>query len=123
MKLIYFLLLVPLIVHADEIQCDFFTASTKQFCTPLGGIKLDVPLVKQKRSLSCEAAALASALNYFGIDVTEERIIDQMPFDKTKKKDDVWGDPDSGFVGDIDGRSILSGYGIYWKPIAKLSSE
>lgn len=123
MKFIYLLVLLPFIIQANELECGFFTADTNQFCTPLGGIKLDVPLVKQKRPLSCEAAALTSALNYFGIDITEEKIIDQMPFDKTIKSNDVWGDPDTGFVGDIDGRSIESGYGIYWRAIAKLSSD
>lgn len=123
MKLIYFCLLFSFSIHANEIQCDFFSVNSNQFCTPFGGIKLDVPLAKQKRPLSCEAAALTSALNYLGAVVTEEVIIDKMPFDKTPKGENTWGDPDIGFVGDIDGRSILSGYGIYWKPVARLSSE
>lgn len=122
MKLIYLVLLVTFTVSASEIQCDIYTVNNDSACTPFGGVKLDVPLVKQKRPLSCEAAALTSALNYFGANVTEEKIINQMPFDKTVKSADIWGDPDSGFVGDIDGRSIKSGYGIYWKPVAKLSS-
>ena len=123
MKLIYLLVLLSYSAHASEIQCDFFSINTNQSCTPFGGIKLDVPLAKQKRALSCEAAALTSALNYFGVNVSEEQIIKKMPFDKTAKGSETWGDPDLGFVGDIDGRSIISGYGIYWKPVARLSSE
>lgn len=123
MKLIYLLALFSFSIHANEIQCDFFAVNTDQSCTPFGGIRLDVPMAKQKRPLSCEAAALTSVLNYFGADTTEEKIIEQMPFDKTLKTEGVWGDPDLGFVGDIDGRSITSGYGIYWRPIAKLSSQ
>jgi uncharacterized protein YvpB len=123
MKLIYFLFLFSFSLKANEIQCNLFTLNNNHFCTPFGGVKLDVPLIKQKRPLSCEAAALTSALNYFGVEITEESIIDRMPFDKTEKTNSVWGDPDLGFVGDIDGTSIKSGYGIYWKPLAKLSSQ
>lgn len=123
MKLMYVMALLSFSLHANEIDCDFFSVNTNKICTPFGGMRLDVPLVKQKRPLSCEAAALTSALNYLGVEVTEEKIIEQMPFDKTIKSKNTWGDPDVGFVGDIDGRSILSGYGIYWKPVAKLSSE
>ena len=123
MKLIYVMALFSFSIHASEVQCDFFSVNTNNVCTPFGGMKLDVPLAKQKRALSCEAAALTSALNYLGVKITEEKIIEQMPFDKTAKSKTTWGDPDLGFVGDIDGRSILSGYGIYWKPVAKLSSE
>jgi uncharacterized protein YvpB len=123
MKLIYLLALFSFSIQASDIKCDFFSVNTDQSCTPFGGIKLDVPMQKQKRSLSCEAAALTSALNYFGAGTTEEKVIEKMPFDKTLKTQDVWGDPDFGFVGDINGRSITSGYGIYWKPISRLSSK
>lgn len=123
MKLIYLLALFSYSIYANEIQCDFFLMTTNKMCTPFGGIRLDVPTTKQKRPLSCEAAALTSALNYFGVGITEEAIIDKMPFDKTIKNNNIWGDPDFGFVGDIDGQSITTGYGIYWKPIARLSGK
>ena len=124
MRFIYFLVcFLSSSLYASETQCNFLSVNNPSFCTPLGGIKLDVPLEKQKRSLSCEAAALTSALNFFGMNTSEKEIISKMPFDKTPKKEKMWGDPNIGFVGDIDGRSIESGYGIYWKPVAALASQ
>jgi uncharacterized protein YvpB len=91
--------------------------------TPTGGIKLNITYLHQKYRLSCEAAALATVLNFYNISVSEEDIIKQMPFDKTKKNKKTWGDPEIGFVGDIDGMSLDTGYGIHWIPMAKLASH
>jgi uncharacterized protein YvpB len=75
---------------------------------------------RQEHSLSCEVAALKMALGVFGIDVAEAELIAALPFDSTPKGLGVWGDPQQGFVGDLDGKMFDDGYGVYWQPIARL---
>jgi uncharacterized protein YvpB len=85
--------------------------------------RLDIKYLHQQKELSCEAAALAMVLQYYGVSVDEAEVVRKMPFDLTVHRGDVWGDPDSGFVGDIDGKMAETGYGIYWKPMARLASN
>lgn len=82
--------------------------------------KLPVPYFHQEHSLSCEIACLKMALAYQGASVTERDLLALLPKDSTRKSKDCWGDPDQGFVGDIDGDMGVNGYGVYWKPIAQL---
>lgn len=89
---------------------------------PQPTVKLAVPFHRQEHSLSCEAAALRMALNYKGVGVTESQLLTQLPFDQTPKTGNVWGDPDKGFVGDIDGRMPETGYGVHWGPINDLAN-
>jgi len=85
---------------------------------------MDVQLLtswhRQEHSLSCEIATLKMALQTVGVSVPESELIAQLPFDSTPKGGGVWGDPNKGFVGDIDGQMLVDGYGVYWDPIAKL---
>lgn len=88
--------------------------------------KITVPLefIKQEHSVTCELAALRMALNYFGSDVTEDELIARIPFDSKgpKTPDNIWGDPDRGFVGSVDGSIFLgTGYGVYEEPIRDLA--
>jgi N-acetylmuramoyl-L-alanine amidase len=50
-------------------------------------------------------------------------VIRKMPVDSTPREGDVWGDPDLGFVGDIDGIMGKTGYGIHWKPLARTAEH
>jgi uncharacterized protein YvpB len=77
----------------------------------------------QERELSCEAAALKMVLNFHQIKISEAEIIKKMPIDPTKKLGGVWGDPDVGFVGDIDGKMGETGYGIHWNAFARWASK
>ncbi|MEQ1878465.1 MAG: C39 family peptidase [Bdellovibrionia bacterium] len=86
-------------------------------------VRLPVKFHKQERELSCEAAALVTVLRFHGVQVSEKDVIAKMPFDRTPKKGGVWGDPDVGFVGDIDGVMGETGYGIHWNPIARLAKN
>lgn len=88
-------------------------------------VKLDIPFHHQEHSLSCEVAALKMALNYLGVAVTESELIKNLSFDKTGpiSADNIWGDPEKGFVGSIDGSMPRTGYGVYEIPIANLASE
>ncbi len=78
---------------------------------------------RQQHSLSCEIASLKMALSAFHINVSESEIISKLHFDPTKRSKGVWGDPFTGFVGDIDGVMGVSGYGVYWDPIAEVANE
>lgn len=88
-------------------------------------IKLAVPYHKQEHALSCEVAALLMALKYRDVKVTESQLIEQLPFSDTgsRRQDNTWGDPDIGFVGNIDGRMPNTGYGVYEKPIYELAKK
>ena len=68
-------------------------------------IKLAVAYHRQEHGLSCEVASLLMALNYKGIEVTENELIRQLPVSDPgpRQKDNTWGDPNLGFVGNIDG--------------------
>lgn len=97
--------------------------SGKDLQEPTATVKLAVPVHHQEHRLSCEAAALQMALAFYGIPVKESDLIAQMSFDQTPKSGDVWGDPQLGFVGSIDGQMLDTGYGIYWNPIAHLANH
>lgn len=88
-------------------------------------VRLAVPYHRQEHSLSCEAAALTMVLGYFGERVSEADLIAQLPVADPgpRQPGNVWGDPDAGFVGDIDGRIPNGGYGVYEAPIVELASR
>lgn len=84
--------------------------------------RLPVKYHKQEHSLSCEIASLKMALNGVGIEVEEGELIRRLKFDPTPKTKGVWGNPYTGFVGDIDGKMGKTGYGVYWQPIADVGN-
>jgi len=88
-------------------------------------IFLDVPFYRQEKSLSCEISTLRMALNYYNFGLEEYTLEEQLPFvdpfyfDHTNN---IWGDPQKGFVGSITAsQSRKTGYGVLWKPIAKMA--
>lgn len=85
-------------------------------------VDLNIPLIKQEKNLSCEAASLRMALAYKGLNVSEDELINLIGYDRTGKDGNIWGDPQYGFVGRITGRQVSSGYGVYWRPVAKAAS-
>jgi uncharacterized protein YvpB len=88
-------------------------------------VKLAVPYHHQEHKLSCEIASLLMALKYRGILVTEKELIDQLPISDSgsRKVNNIWGDPNLGFVGNINGRMPNTGYGVYEQPIYDLASK
>jgi hypothetical protein len=86
-------------------------------------VNLDVPQIYQEKSLSCEAASLRMALKYKGVDASEDHLINLIGFDLTPKRGNVWGDPQFGFVGKINGRRMSTGYGVYWLPVLKVAKS
>lgn len=87
-----------------------------------GTMDVQLPTIyhRQEHSLSCEIASLKMALQTVGVDVSESELITLMPFDQTKKGAGKWGDPNEGFVGNINGKMLVDGYGVYWDPIARV---
>lgn len=83
-------------------------------------VDLPVAFHRQEHSLSCEIATLKMALGRYGASVSEDELIALLPFDLTPRRGDVWGNPFEGFVGDIDGTMMGTGYGVYADPIARI---
>lgn len=80
---------------------------------------LPILLDWQDYNLSCEAASLKMALAGKGIFVSETEIMEKIGYDLTSHKGNIWGDPYQMYVGDIDGKMCRTGYGVYWKPVAR----
>lgn len=93
--------------------------TTTNFTTIYTTTEVATPLYYQEHNLSCEAAALRMALAAKGAYTSEQSIIDAVGFDPTPHNGSIWGDPDNAFVGDIDGKQMTEGYGVYWDPIAR----
>lgn len=90
--------------------------------------QLNVPFRKQEHALSCEMASLRSALETVGVKIAESELLKQLPRDATPKKYTsrtafTWGDPNKGFVGNVDGRMPSTGYGVHAPPVADLASR
>lgn len=88
--------------------------------------QLNVPFYRQEHALSCEIAALRMVLAYYGVKVEEEDLLARLPFDTFGPRDtreNIWGDPDEGFVGNIDGKIPDGGYGVYEGPVQKIAAE
>ena len=88
--------------------------------------QIPIPFHPQEHALTCETAALRMALNYYGENVTEDELLEKLSFSTRgpKTNDNIWGDPDLGFVGNIDGSVFKgTGYGVYEEPIKNLAVE
>ncbi|MFA6214959.1 MAG: C39 family peptidase [Patescibacteria group bacterium] len=88
-------------------------------------IRLAVPYHRQEHALSCEVASLLMALQYRGVKITENELIQQLPVSDPgpRQKNNTWGDPNSGFVGNINGTMPDTGYGVYQQPIYDLAAK
>jgi len=99
----------------DTFKNSFFTESYV--------FKLSVPAFLQRYTLSCEAAALRMILAFRGIDENEDSLLAKIGFDTTSKDGNVWGDPHNAFVGDVKGKQMRTGYGVYWEPIERVAKQ
>src|SRR3989338_5575168 len=77
-----------------------YSAQSLQFFGVKPDVALDVPFHKQEHALSCEIATLKMALNYHGQMVAESELLNDLSFDTAapRSSDNVWGNPDKGFV-------------------------
>lgn len=87
-------------------------------------VELPVKFYKQQRNLSCEMASLRSLLSYYGYEVSETDLLASLGVDgPLEMKDGVWGDPQKGFVGNVDGKQKnKTGYGAYWQAAARVGA-
>ena len=88
---------------------------------------LNVPLISQLPELKngCEVTSLSMLLRYKGINVSKMTLANQVKKDPTPYRvsgnTTYWGNPNTGFVGDITGRSI--GYSVYHGPVFQLANR
>jgi len=87
---------------------------------------MDVEKYAQTHPASCESASAYAVMDYFGVDFSEDSIIDEIGADLSSRYFDNngdlhWGNPQETFVGDIDGQNVyVDGYGVYNQPIAEV---
>lgn len=93
------------------------------FATQEKIFKLDVPANYQKYALSCEIAALRMALLYRGVDVDEDTLLGLVGYDPTVKSGNNWGNPYVGFVGNVKGKQMATGFGVFWEPVARAANK
>ncbi len=92
-------------------------------------IRLNVPIVKQDMPLDCESAALASAMQYKRVDISQNTVFNELPKDGrpaevSNGKLIHWGDPYTAFIGNVYGSEVnYTGYGVYYPPIAGVAEK
>ncbi|MBI4434033.1 C39 family peptidase [Candidatus Uhrbacteria bacterium] len=101
----------------------FRRATVRIASMPALSARLRVPFIPQERALSCEAATLRMILAYRGIKVSEEEILKKIGLDPTPHRGNIWGDPDEAFVGDVNGRTGITGYGVHAGPMGRVAGE
>lgn len=100
---------------------------------------LDIKLIRQDYPLSCESASLQMALKYYNIEVSQDKLLEQIgtsdPKEIVEKDGKIyWGDPNLGFVGDVkgwfygnkNGQTSLkygTGWGVFNGPVLKVAKS
>src|SRR5574343_1131585 len=119
--------------HSKSVLSSNFSTSTKSIKSQI----LNVPLIEQIYSLSCESASLQMALEYKKVIKNQDEILSEIGVSSPKVKyknesgDMVWGDPNKGFVGDVkgwmysfsNGQIGATGWGVNNTPIAKVAKK
>lgn len=85
--------------------------------------RLTVAAIYQKYALSCEIASLRMALLYRGLDISEDKLLTDIGSDPAAKEGSNWGNPYVGFVGNVRGRQMVNGYGVFWEPVARAANK
>lgn len=89
-------------------------------------VDVDAPLVKQVFPNNCETAALQMLLATVGIEEPQRRLQKKLrrdgPLDPRIAPDGskIWGNPEYGFVGRVEGGGTAGGFGVYEKPLMDL---
>lgn len=92
-------------------------------------VDIDAPPVKQVFPNNCETAALRMLLATVGIEKSQRRLQKELrrdgPLDPRIAIDGtkIWGDPENGFVGRVEGGGTAGGFGVYERPLMKLASR
>jgi uncharacterized protein YvpB len=118
------------VVYAEKINdTKPITKPTKAPAVPKpveASVMLTAPLIKQNPELpsGCEITTLTMLLQFYGIKKDKMQLVPEMKYDTTPMKTDAngniiyWGNPNSGFVGNITGQS--KGFGIYHTALFEL---
>lgn len=93
-------------------------------------IIIDVPLISQLPDFinGCEVTSLTMMLNYNGVGIDKNSLAKQVKRDPTPMVKNSsgkiirWGDPNDGFVGDLEGDNG-AGYSIYPKALLPLANK
>ena len=87
-------------------------------------ILLDVPLLNQmdapKLYNGCEVTSLAMILQYWGIEVSKNELAEKIPRVPLQYNDGKYGNPNIGFVGNME---VGPGLGVYHGPIFQLAQS
>lgn len=85
--------------------------------------KLAVPYFRQAHALSCEAASLRMALAYRGVATNDDAILGLIGYNPQPRDtaSNTWQDPNIEFVGNVDGKMNVTGWGVYAAPVARAS--
>lgn len=126
-------------VNEERVGTRMATSGTRPTLTQPGQSRvLEVPYFEQIYTLSCEVANVQMILNFFGIsnedqDTLMEKMGYATPFLPEFDENDqmIWGDPDKGFVGQVDGFMIhrtkgirgATGWGTSNKTVARLMKQ
>jgi uncharacterized protein YvpB len=84
--------------------------------------KLSVPYYRQAYALSCEAASVRMAMAYYGtVAGSDMEILERIGYHPQPRDTatNTWQDPNIEFVGDVNGRLNVTGWGVYAAPVAR----
>jgi len=104
-------------INGQDSQGSF----TYSFVTLTQTVTLNVPLYSQQYNYSCNITAATMILAYKGQNFSQSGVFNDPAFPKQNvpRSGNTWGDPDIGFVGDLNGPD---GYGVHWGPISNYLS-
>lgn len=99
------------------------TGYSSQFTTVYEVRKLGVPYFRQAHALSCEAASLRMALAYYGVSTNDDEILGRIGYNPQPRDlaTNTWQDPNVEFVGDVNGKLNVTGWGVYAGPVARVA--
>jgi uncharacterized protein YvpB len=102
-------------------------------------VKLEIELIKQDYPLSSALASLEMALMFYEIEISQDEILNKIGYSSPLRMQQIgdeiiWGDPNEGFVGDVNGwftgnrekqndLKLATGWGVGSRPIAQLAKE
>lgn len=83
-----------------------------------------LPAIKQALRNNCETAALSMLLRARRVRVDQVKLQRQLPRSgPLDPRGGIWGDPQQGFVGRVEGGGPAGGYGVYQRPIKRLAKR
>jgi uncharacterized protein YvpB len=102
-------------------------------------VKLEIELIKQDYPLSSALASLEMALMFYEIEISQDEILNKIGYSSPLRMQQIgdeiiWGDPNEGFVGDVNGwftgnreqqndLKLATGWGVGNRPIAQVAKE